>query len=70
MCFYACEIWPLVLREASTLWRPRANREEYIGHISVCYTYLYLKRSEQNYPITDLDRPLGLQDVEAPRICR
>jgi len=32
--------------------------------------YLYLKRSEQSYHITDMDRPLGLQDVEAPRISR
>ena len=32
--------------------------------------YLKLKRSEQSYHFTDMDRPSGLQDVEAPRICR
>ena len=45
MFFYACEIWPLVLREASTLRRPWASRgtctteteikEKYIEHVSV-----------------------------------
>jgi hypothetical protein len=24
----------------------------------------------QSYPITGLDRPIGLQEFEAPRICR
>jgi len=32
--------------------------------------HLYLKRSEQSYPIKDMDRPLGLQDIEGPRISR
>jgi len=27
-------------------------------------------RSIETYTITGLDRPLGLQEVEAPRICR
>ena len=27
-------------------------------------------RIQENYPITRLDRSLGLQEVEVPRICR
>jgi len=79
MC-YACETWPLALREASKLRRLRAKRrccvteknkrKVYRTNVNVCYMHLYLKRSEQSYPIKDMDRPLGLQDIEGPRISR